>query len=112
MDELREMLEHHWYESGSYLEALDRTRPYNGQPHTDLGIRGKHEVSGLTMRDIRDAFIIALYRATGLPPEDYPRTVYEIDLAELDPVAVSQNLTCVIEERMGIFPNTPKLLED
>jgi hypothetical protein len=33
------------------LDTLDRNRPYNGQPLTDTGDRGKHEVKGITMRD-------------------------------------------------------------
>lgn len=37
-------------------ETLDRDRPYLGQPHTFTGERGKQEVFGVTMRDIRDIF--------------------------------------------------------
>lgn len=37
----------------------DRERPYNGQPWTDDGERGKTEVKGLTMRDIKDCLIKA-----------------------------------------------------
>ena len=37
----------------------DRERPYNGQPWTDGGSRGKTKVKGLTMRDIKDCFIKA-----------------------------------------------------
>ncbi|MFW6272882.1 MAG: hypothetical protein ACOC2U_03785, partial [bacterium] len=35
-------------------------RPYNGQPHTDQGERGRTEVKGLTMRDIQDCFVKAV----------------------------------------------------
>ena len=92
--------------------ALNRERPYNGQPHTDEGIRGSTLVEGLTMRDVKDCFVIGAYRATGKPMEDYPPTLYGIDWNDLDPMAVCQNMLCAIEERMGIFPNVPPLTID
>lgn len=87
--------------------SLNRERLYNGQPHTDEGIRGSTHVEGLTMRDIKDCFVIGAFRATGLPKEQYPRNVYGIDWDDLDPMAVCQNMLCAIEERMGIYPNVP-----
>ena len=39
---------------GDSAFRMDRDRPYNGQPHTDCGERGKTLVEGLTMRDISD----------------------------------------------------------
>lgn len=90
------------------LAVLDRSRPYDGQMHTDLGERGKQEVHGLTMRDVRDCFIRACFSASGLPVEDYPKDVYGLPWNEMDPMAVSQGLTCWIERYMGIYPNIPK----
>ena len=89
--------------------TLNRDRPYNGQPHTDEGIRGSTMVEGLTMRDIKDCFVIGAFRSTGKPVEDYPRNIFGIDWADIDPLAVCQNMLCAIEERMGIYPNVPKL---
>lgn len=94
-----------------YLQTLDRSRPYDGQPHTDLGERGRQEVSGITMRDLRDCFIRACYDSSGLSPENYPRDVYGLPWDEMDPIAISQNLTCWVERYMGIFPNVPSLRE-
>jgi hypothetical protein len=91
--------------------ALNRERPYNGQPHTAEGIRGATLVEGLTMRDVKDCFVIGAYRSMGKPMEEYPATIYDIDWNDLDPMAVCQNMLCAVEERMGIFPNVPKLTE-
>ena len=113
----------------------DRKRPYNGQPWTDNGIRGKQEVKGLTMRNIKDCLIQAfLVCADPEIPEQLELTkkvfeisddlnigkktkyaakgnwrtqdVYKVDLSKIDPIAVAQNLTCFIEYYMGIYPNT------
>jgi len=113
----------------------DRDRPYNGQPWTDNGIRGRQEVKGVTMRDIKDCLIQAFLVCADLnDPEqaqlinkvfeisDDPNTgkgtkyaakgnwrtqdVYKVDLSKVDPIAVSQNLCNFIEYYMGIFPNT------
>ncbi len=95
-----------------YLHTLDRTRPYDGQPHTDLGERGKQEVHGVTMRDLRDCFIRGCYDASGLSPENYPRDIYGLPWEEMDPIAVFQSMACWIEKYMGIFPNVPELREE
>lgn len=42
----------------------DRERPYDGQIHTDDGIRGKTEVKDLTMRDIKDCLVKAMLTAS------------------------------------------------
>lgn len=91
-----------------YRSALDRTRAYDGQPHTDNGERGKTEVRGITFRDIRDCFIIAAFNAAGIS-EESRGSIYEIDFNDVDPIAWSQNLSCEIERRMGIYPNVPEL---
>jgi len=96
----------------NYLDTLDRGRPYEGQPHTDLGERGKTEVKGITFRDLRDCFFRAAFAGSGLLPEEYPKSIYDLPWGELDPIAVQQNLTCWVEKYMGIYPNVPELIED
>lgn len=108
---------------------MRRDRPYSGQPHTDNGVRGSQEVSGVTMRDIKDAFIRAYiishpcYENDSIIPIEPNHTlieecrkgpnacICENDVyalkGDIDPIAVSQNLTCEIERLMGIFPNLP-----
>ena len=121
----------------SIAEAIDhlggdinmrRDRPYSGQTHTDEGIRGSQLVVGLTMRDIRDAYIRAVIishptiKGGGgdLQPN---RTLYEETLkgpnaclcsndiytlvGDADLGAIGQNLACELERLMGIFPNLP-----
>lgn len=111
--------------AGQVIEApceptSPRDRPYNGQPHTDAGERGKTFVKGLTMRDIVDCYHRALALSSG---DDNPKQyeiansgsldfdIYSLDLSNVDHGAVGQNLTCEIERMMGIFPNVPELKE-
>jgi hypothetical protein len=95
---------------GDFATAyLGRDRPYNGQPHTDEGIRGATEVRGITMRDLKDCFVIGAFESTGLAAEDYPDDIWGIDWSDLDPMAVIQNMLCNVEKRMGIYPNVPTL---
>lgn len=49
-----------WSTDSSSDYRNDRERPYNGQSHTDDGIRGSRIVEGLTMRDIKDCLIKAM----------------------------------------------------
>jgi hypothetical protein len=86
-------------------DILDRNRPYNGQRWTDDGARGKQEVKGITMRDIRDCLILAFYDAR--PPEcnPPPKEVEDLPLNEMSLESISQHLTCWIERYMGIYPN-------
>lgn len=106
-----------WHDSN-----MRRDRPYNGQPHTDTGIRGKTEIKGITFRDLRDCYIRAIFLSCGeLKPEHYNEAnkgenavlceddLYGWDFNKLDPMAISQNLSCEIEKLMGIFPNIEKL---
>ena len=107
---------------------MRRDRPYNGQPHTDTGERGKTEIKGITFRDLRDCFIRAIFLSTGAETisgkdmrplyeeackgEDAvlcENDLYGWDLNQLDPIAVAQNLSCEVERVMGIFPNVPPL---
>lgn len=107
MRNLKETLLNAIYELEPGAIFQDRRRPYNGQPHTSKGTRGMTEVKGLTMRDITDCFRIALWEACGSPQDAV--SIYDLDLSDVDPVAIEQNLTCNIEKMMGIFPNVPRL---
>ena len=91
-----------------FLETLDRERPYNGQPWTHMGVRGKQLVEGLTVRDIFDCYLRACFESSGLRPSEYPKSVFDLPWDEIDPVAVGQNMVCNIEKYMGIYPNTKK----
>lgn len=53
----------------------DRERPYNGQSWTSQGKRGNTEVSGLTMRDIRDCLIKAMIISSP-PTKEYFETEF------------------------------------
>lgn len=108
-----------WDDLGRVIESLspsslaahlDPSRPYDGQPQTDHGERGRQEVHGITMRDVRDAFIRSCYESSGLPIERWPGSVYGLPWDQMDIIAVAQNLTCNIEKAMGIYPNVPRLL--
>lgn len=119
-------------------KTMNPDRAYDGQPHTHTGERGKAEVKGLTMRDIRDCFIRAFIishpyyvydevkRVCTLKRQEPNATlideankgtealldgndVYDL-VGDIDPIAVSQNLTCEIEKMMGIYPNIEKNL--
>ena len=100
---------------------MNRDRPYDEQPHTDYGERGKTFVEGLTMRDVQDCFVRAvLLSSAHLVPKKYEEAtkgetaelthadMYGFNLDEVSPGAIGQNLTCEIERMMGIFPNRPK----
>lgn len=121
-----------WSTQSSSDYRNDRERPYNGQPWTDQGERGKTEVKGLTMRDIADCIVKAFLLSSCtddkqafdyacktegrvITPYEKAETgtwryqdMYEIDLSKISPGAVIQNATCEIEKMMGIFPNIPK----
>lgn len=93
-------------EDGSLLcQTLDRNRPYDGQPHTDAGVRGQQQVHGLTMRDITDCFIRGAFDSSGISPEGWPSDIHELPWHEMSPMAVCQNMMCWVEKYMGIFPN-------
>lgn len=97
---------------GSTAYSMDRDRPYNGQPHTDKGERGKTIVSGLTMRDVADCIVLGFLDAGGIYRErPIWDDVYSIE-EELDYIAVVQNALCHIEKMMGIYPNVPPLIQE
>ena len=105
--------------TGSHRGDMFRARPYDGQAHTDHGDRGKQEVCGITMRDVRDCFVRAIALASG-PGALYDEAqkgeranicendLYAVDWGQMDIIAVQQALTCEIERIMGIYPNLPK----
>lgn len=90
----------------------DPHRPYDGQPHTLFGERGRLVVKGLTVRDIADCFFRALlfsadpddpHRKTieAIKRYEYVHTdVYKIDASHIDFVAVAQNMVVEIERAM------------
>ena len=97
---------------GSSALSLERNRPYDAQPHTDQGVRGKQLVYGLTMRDIADCMVLGFLDAAGIQRElPIHDDIYTIDLDNIDPGAVIQNAMCHVEKMMGIYPNVPKLKE-
>ena len=125
-DKLLDRIEH---DLGWRDHNMRRDRPYNGQPHTDTGTRGATEIKGITFRDLRDCFIRAVLLSTGaevISGKDMrpyyeeackgenavlcENDLYGFDLNKLDPMAISQNLTCEVERIMGIYPNVPDLV--
>jgi hypothetical protein len=98
----------------------NRNRPYDGQPHTFTGQRGRQLLNGINMRDIADCLVKAFGSACNdqLTEEAYRRVendqftyqeLYDLDLNKSDPVAIIQNLIVEIEKRMNIYPNVPEL---
>lgn len=101
---------------------MRRDRPYNGQSHTDTGVRGATEIKGVTFRDLRDCYIRAICLASHhLNPALYDEAekgehaalcendLFTLDMNKVDSVAVFQNMSCEVEKLMGIFPNIPKV---
>lgn len=66
-----------WSTNSSSDHRNDRERPYNGQSHTDEGARGQKQVKGLTMRDVKDCFIMAVLDSAAtdeyLEPEEFDK---------------------------------------
>ena len=94
---------------GDSAFRMDRERPYNGQPHTHNGERGRTTVTGLTIRDIADCIVRGFLDSGGIRSENpMPEDVYKID-TNLDPIVTVQCTVCWIEKYMGIYPNVPKL---
>jgi hypothetical protein len=120
---IRDVMEQAFDDLGFNDQNMERCRPYTGQPHTDTGERGRTEVKGITFRDLRDAYVRAVFlSAYHIAPLKYEEAnkgeraalcdndLYELDWNQLDPVAICQNLTCEVERIMGIYPNVPKLI--
>lgn len=114
-------------------KSMRRDRPYSGQSHTSQGERGRLEVKGLTVRDLRDCYVRAfilshsVYQEGSLEPLEPNHTLYHeamkgVDaqlnandmhdvVGSFDPIAVSQNMAVEIEKLMGVFPNI-RIVED
>lgn len=95
--------------------TTDPSRPFDGQPHTDQGERGKTLVTGLTFRDVCDCYVLGFLMATGCSSlaESGTATYNDVYVAAkqdpgFDPLAVMQNMACEMEKRMGIYPNVPR----
>jgi hypothetical protein len=101
---------------------MSRTRPYTGKEHTFTGVRGSTELKGITIRDLRDVFIRAIFEsAYEQSPELYEEAIkgpegkicsndlYTLDFNRIDPTAIFQNFACGIEQLMGIYPNVGTL---
>ena len=121
-DEFRQLWEQAENDLGCNDMNMSRDRLYYGQSHTDKGIRGATKIQGVTFRDLRDCFIRAVFlSASHLIEELYNEAnkgenaalcendLYKLDLNQLDPMAICQNLSCEVERIMGIFPNVPHL---
>lgn len=104
--------------SGNNKYSMRRDRLYDGQPHTDTGERGQTEIKGITFRDLRDCFIRAvMLSAAHIQGNEYEEALkgenarisandlFSLNLNDIDPMAVAQNLSCEVEKIMGIFPN-------
>lgn len=92
--------------------GFDPKRPFDGQPQTDQGERGKTEVR-LRFRDVADCFVLGWLHAAGRSSLAESGTASYNDVyehhEEIDPLAVMQNMLCEMEKRMGIYPNVPRL---
>lgn len=107
--------------AGSSAYSNERDRPYDGQPQTANGLRGRELISGLTFRDVKDCFINgALLSCGGIDGCEnlYERAetntwieddLYKIPFEKIDPLAMWQNMACEMEKMMGIYPNVPRL---
>jgi hypothetical protein len=99
------------YDIGN-VSFTNRSRSYDGQPHTCEGTRGATMVSGLTFRDVSDCFRRAWLMAQGRSDLLDSADVSENDIydgPDVDPIAVMQNMACEMERMMGIYPNVPPL---
>jgi len=96
---------------GSSAYSMERDRPYDGQPHTSAGERGKTKVEGVTFRDVSDCIILGLLESTGEPLKENPveNDVYSVDWNDIDFMAVVKNSLIRIEKLMNIYPNISKL---
>lgn len=83
------------------LNHLDRSRPYDGQPHQMHGVRGDTRLDRATLRDAYDAFVIGAFLASGLSPDNYPGSVHALPWERMDPLAVAQAACFVLEHRNG-----------
>lgn len=98
--------------------TTDPDRPFTGRPHTHSGTRGKTEVKGIRFRDLADCVVKALVDVAGSTIDKVDEIrgraedgtlnhndVYELDLSQIDPLALVQSVLCRVEKAMGIYPN-------
>lgn len=99
----------------------DASRPFIGQAHTSNGERGKTEVKGIRFRDLADCVVRAFVDSAAFTLEDEKvrdlmsqraddgtlnyNDLYDLNLSEMDPIALVQNIVCRVEKAMGIYPN-------
>jgi hypothetical protein len=101
--------------------TTDPNRPFIGQDHTDEGERGKTEVKGIRFRDLCDCVVKGLFSAAEHESIDFDEKckrvenntitytdMYGLRLAEMDPNALIQRISCEVEKAMGIYPNIPE----
>lgn len=112
MSNFNSLLEFAMFEcQGSSGYSLDKNRPYDGQPHTADGIRGKEIIRGLTMRDISDCIVLGMLDCGKKEISKNPvcDDIYNLNFDDIDPGAVIKNALCHVEKKMGVFPNVPPL---
>ncbi len=98
--------------------TTDPNRPFTGQRHTFSGTRGKTKVKGIRFRDLTDCVVKALVDVAGSTVENVEEMrrraddgtlnhgdVYDLDLSQIDPLALAQSINCRVEKAMGIYPN-------
>ena len=85
----------------SMLHYTMADRPYEGQPQTCEGDRGKVEVHGITFRDVYDCVALAFGHCSGLPEEKWlTGQIYDLESIAIDPIALCQNACVLLGERM------------
>ena len=82
-------------------KTIDFMPEYKGQIHTDYGERGRQIISGIKHSD--------LYQAVSVAIKESCKDEAEFEKIPIDVEAVAQNLSCLVEKMMGIFPNVPDL---
>jgi len=85
------------------MDSNTRMRPYNGQPHTPTGERGKEEVKGLTIRDVLDCFAKSLIGTAG------KHSILELPQKEWKELWI--NTGNVDEYGDGVFEPTDEMLK-
>lgn len=88
------------FASPMLVTSLQPDRPYSGQPHRHDGAVGAVELT-VTVRDVFDAFVIAMFKSSGLPVSKYPATLHELD-TKMDPEAVVANMLPLLRARANV----------
>jgi len=94
--------------------TTDPGRPFTGQAHTSQGHRGKTEVKDIRFRDLGDCIAKAFIDSVESTDEMRQRAndgtlnyndLFELDLFDMDPSALINNVCSRVEKMMGIYPN-------